>query len=72
MPCRPVMRNMKKESEVDNVPFLFTKTELGRLISRNVIRIMYFCYYDTKTIELDEKETKIVKIVSCARCKEKV
>ncbi len=53
---------MKKESEVDkDIPFLFTKTELGRLISRNVIRIMYFCYYDTKTIELDEKETKIVK-----------
>ena len=48
------------ESEV-KIPFIFTKNELGRLISRNVIRMMYFCFIGTKNVQLDQKETKTKK-----------
>lgn len=52
--------NNNNESEI-KIPFIFTKNELGRLISRNVIRMMYFCFIGTKNEQLSQKETKTKK-----------
>ena len=48
----------KKKTEPAKVTFLFTKNELGRLISRNVIRITYFTLLTIKNRILREEERK--------------
>ena len=57
--CNFILEN--KKEDLSNVKFVFDKNELGRLISRNTIRIMYFTVAIKKLNKLTHKENSIAE-----------
>ena len=59
---------LDKNSNIKNVKFVFQKNELGRIISRNIIRMMYFVLVMKNYNKLSKNENNMcVKILNYGR-----